>query len=570
MSYNHETETETEVSGRKSRVVKGGLNAIVGSLLLLAILIGVYWLAGKSNKSLDLTREQIYTLSNNTRNLLGKLEDRVTFSVYATEKGTPPEWTEKLNELRELLNQYRSVSGGKVQYTFNTVTPGVDDKAAQDAGMEASLLQESSATEYKIQKGYFGLQAEYRGQSETLPFIPLNEPLEYQLTRIINKVAAIDIPKVGLVSPAGNPLMGQESQFSLLRQVLEARDFEVTDFQPTDLGKISDVEMLFLVDPQNLSDEALFHIDQYVMNGGKLFVAAPGVQLSNQMGMSSVTPNPPNINQLLEYYGLRIEPTLVEDWGGGQVRGAITRAGTLVRYKDPLIFSTVNVSADDAATSNLQPLMFAYTSSVSRSDRGTSGTVVPLVQTSENARLQRDTFTLEATELKPPTQEEKTSTQDLVMLVKGNLTSRYSDAAPPVLTNGDGTTRTVDESSIKKRSSDEARVMVAGSALFLVNQVLEGAPTNALLPLNLAELYTRGGDLLALSSRSTRPAQLRPGITPAENTWTQVLIIGGIPALLIIFGFVKLYLNRRRKAKYRRIYATPGSQARQQENVLVT
>ena len=108
-----------------------------------------------------------------------------------------------------------------------------------------------------------------------------------------------------------------------------------------------------------------------------------------------------------------------------------------------------------------------------------------------------------------------TGTQDLVMLVKGNLTSRFADTAPPVLTNEDGTTRTVEDSSIKKRSSDEARVVVAGSALFLVNQVLEGAPTNALLPLNLAESYTRGGDLPSLDRHPTVASQVGAVVNPA-------------------------------------------------------
>jgi len=552
------SEVSNDQAHRKARVLKSGLNVVAGTVLFIVILLGLYWLAGKSQQRIDLTANKMYTLSDSTRNLLKDLKDRVTITVYATEKDTPPEWTEKRNELRELLSQYRSISNGRVQYTFRDVSPGSEGaKAATDAGMEPSLMQQASATTYQINQGYFGLQAEYKGKSEPIPFIDPNTSLEYQLTRVINKVAAINIPKIGIVAPAGNPMMGQTGNFTQLSAELENEGFEVSELQATALGELSSLNILMIIDPQNLQEEALFQIDQYVMNGGNLFVAAPGVQLSNRMGMNSVMPNPPNINSILEPYGLKIDSTLVEDWQGGRQQAAITRAGTLVQYKDPLVFITANNSDKSNITKNIRQLMFAYTSTVSRSDRGTSGSVVSLVQSSDNSRVQDGQFTLEPTELKPPTPEEKTTAKDLVMMVSGRLTSRYANTPAPTLTNDDGTTRAVADADIVKKSKSESKVVVMGSALALVNQAIQAAPTNALLPLNMAEAFTRGSDVLDLRARESTMAQLR-AIKPNESMWTQILIVGGIPVLLILAGFTKLFLNRRRKARYRRIY---GGQA---------
>jgi gliding-associated putative ABC transporter substrate-binding component GldG len=547
----------TDHDNRKTRVIKSGLNAIAGTVLFLLILIGAYWLAGKSHQRADLTRNKMYTLSDSSRNLLKKLQDRVTVTIYATEKDTPPDWTEKRNELRELMSQYRNISEGKIQYTFRDVSPGSESaKAATDAGMEPSLMQESSTTSYKINQGFFGLQAEYKGKSETIPFIDPNTSLEYQLTRVINKVAAVNIPKIGVVAPGGNPLMGQPGNFTALTGALQEEGFEVSELQPTQLKDLSKLDMLMLIDPQNLSDEALYHIDQYVMNGGKMFVAAPGVQLSGRGGMESVVPNPPNINKLLESYGLRIDPTIVEDWQGARPKAAITRAGTMAQYKDPLLFTTANRSEKSNITKNIPMLLFAYTSSVSRSDHGTSAPVTSLVQSSDNSRIQEGEFTLEPTELKPPTAQEKTTPKDLVMMVSGTLSSHYADSPAPALTNDDGTTHAVDEASIAKKSKPSAEVIVMGSALMLVNQALQQIPTNALLPLNAAEALTRGSDVLSLRAREPVIPQLRK-ITPAESMWTQVLVIGGIPLLLILFGFFNAMMIRRRKARYRRMFNAP-------------
>ncbi len=543
-------------SERKSRVYKSGFNVVVGSVLIVVVLVGVYWLAGKSNMRLDLTRNSMYSLSDSSRSLLKKLEDRVTVTVYATEDNIPPEWTQRRDELRELLTEYRNVSNGRVQFTFRDVSPGSDspsEKAAQEAGMEASLMQQSSASEYKLNKGYFGMTAEYRGKGETISFLDTSQSLEYQLSRVINKAAVVNIPAIGLVAPGGNPLMGQPSQFAGLKSQLEAEGFSVSELQATALGDLASLQMLMIIDPQDLSEESLFHIDQYVMNGGKLFVAAPGVQLNSRGGMNSVIPNPPNINSILEYYGLRINADLVEDWTGGRSQGAMTRAGTIIRYKDPLVFITAKGAKESALTKDIPEVMFAYTSSVSRSDRGTSAPVTALLTSSENSRLQAGPFTLDPTELKPPAPEEKTKAQDLAMLVKGSLTSRYAETPAPVLTNEDGTTKTVAADDIMKKSKESAEVVVVGSALLLVDQAIQAMPANALLPLNVAEAFTRGGDLLALRARDMGTAQLRQ-ITPAEARWTQALIIIGIPLLLVAFGFGLLMNNRRRRARYRRIY----------------
>lgn len=551
-------EHDLDQEKRRARVLKSGFNVILGCLLVFVVLAGVYWLAGKSHQRLDLTRNKMYSLSDSSRNLLAKLNDRVTVTVYSTEKDTPPEWTQRREELRELLTQYRTVSNGKVQFTFRDVTPGSGsdaEKAAQQAGMEASLMQQSSATELKLNKGYFGLQAEYRGKSETLPFLTGN--LEYQLSRIINKVAAVDVPEVGIVAPQGNPLMGQGSQFSFVEQELENEGFKVTPLQADGLNDLSRLAMLMLIDPQNLSEQALYNIDQYVMAGGKLFVAAPGVQLSNQMGMNSVVPNPPNINSILEYYGLRISPNIVEDWQGGRSQQSITRSGTIVQYKDPFVFTTSH-NSDSALTKHIPMTMFAYTSTVDNSDRGTSGTVTPLITSSENSRLQSGPFTLEPTELKPPSKSEKMSRQNLAMMVSGQLTSRYAEQPAPVLTNDDGTTRAVSPDSILKRSKGQPEVVVVGSALLLVDQAVQSIPANILLPLNVAEAFTRGSGTLDLRARDMAVARLR-AVTPAEASWTQILVIAGIPIMLVLFGLLRMFLNGRKKLRYRRIYGATGA-----------
>src|SRR6476660_9608812 len=88
---------------RRARTLKYGTNVVIGTLLLFVILVAINWFANRAQTRLDLTANKQYTTSAATANILNNLKDKVTVKVYATEKDTPPEWTEQRNQLRDLL-----------------------------------------------------------------------------------------------------------------------------------------------------------------------------------------------------------------------------------------------------------------------------------------------------------------------------------------------------------------------------------------------------------------------------------------------------------------------------------
>jgi gliding-associated putative ABC transporter substrate-binding component GldG len=538
--------------------LKFGANNILAAILLLAILMLVYWFAAQTNARLDLTRNHIYTISPYTNKLLANLKDKVTVTVYASEKDTPPEVTEKRSQLRELLTEYRKRSNGKVQFTFKD--PSSDPKIEQEAKqarMEPQLMQQASVNDFRVQQGYLGFSVDYKGKNEPVPYLNSGSSLEYSLTSAINKVAQVDTPTIGLMVPQGNPMMGEQSPYSILQQLLQKEGFVVKSLTATDLSDLKDVKMLMVMDPKELSEEALYRIDQFVMGGGKLLVAAPGVELSQQMGSPNVTPKVTNLNSLLEHYGLKIEQNLVEDWKNGIQQPKITQSGMLVRFRNPLLIVTPALNKSDIITKNLKALLFAYTSSVGRSDHGTSGSVEVLASTSNQSRVQSDSFNLEASSLKPPSEDEKLTPQDLIVSVKGVLDSRFEDTSAPVLTKTDGTTYTVASADIKKQSPPTAQVIVCGDALMFTDQALQNSRENAFFPINAAEALTRDdGGILALRGNDQDSPVLK-SVTPRQALITQILIIVGIPALLILFGLLKMLLNRRRRAHYREVYGKP-------------
>ena len=547
-----------ENKSRASRAAKYGTNVLLGTALFLVILGALNFMAERSNWRVDLTRNKSFTLSESSQGILRGLKDKVTVTVYATEKGVPAEVAEQRDQLRSLLLQYRNVSSGRVSFTFRD--PAADPDAltkAEQAGIPAVQMQTLGDAEFSIKEGYFGMVLQYMGKSQTIPVVRPDSSLEYQLTNAINKLAQVNIPTVGVVAPQGNPFMGDQGNFRVVRQLLQEEGYTVRNIEPSRIRDedLKDTNLLLVLQPEELGEEALFRIDQFVMGGGKLLVAASGVQLDQRTGQA--TPQSPNINSLLEHYGVRVQQDMLEDWGNGRPRNYMTQRG-FVRRVDPFAIEATDLNDTSTITAKIPNMILLYPSSIDRSALGTSATVTSLVRTSAQTRRQDGMFNMQSERINPPTQAELADLKayDVAVHIKGVLNSRFAAVDAPVVTNDDGSTRTVPASTVKHESPDTAEVIVVSSPLSFFDEVLgAGGATlvNAIFLLNCADATTRGGDIIALRSKQTEFAALRK-VEAAEARTTKALLIAGMPVLLALLGFAKLAFSRARRARYREIY----------------
>ncbi|MGC8742147.1 MAG: GldG family protein [Candidatus Sumerlaeaceae bacterium] len=538
-----------------NRTLKYGTNVVIGTILFFAVLVAINFFAGKSRMRVDLTRGKQFTISEATRKILASLKDRVNITVYATMQETPPDWTEQRNQLFDLLQEYRIASRGKVHFTFKD--PSADPKIEEEAqrkGIREQTMQKVGTTELSLKAGYLGFVVDYKGKTETVAALRPEQSVEYQLTRAINKAAQVNVPTVGIMAPAGNPFFGEQGKYDLVPRYLEEEGYKTQNVEVSK-PNLKDVDVLMIFEPEDLSEEALYKIDQYVMNGGKLFVAAGGVNINPQMGRA--TAKVPNINSILEFYGMHINGDLLEDWGKALPRLYRTQRG-LVRAPDPFFVAVTDLNTTSIITKDLSALITIYPSSVGPSARGTSASLEVLARTSPLTRRQESFFTIEPEKLRKPAKQECDS-YNICMMAQGKLESRFATVEPPVLTNDDGTTRAVLASEVKRESDPKATVIVYSCPLSFHNEVI--SPTsdgviNALFLLNVADALTRGGEMISLRSKQAQNAVLKADITPTEAITAQVLAIGGVPVLLIILGLGRFYFNRLKRLRYREIYGS--------------
>ncbi|MBZ0304726.1 MAG: Gldg family protein, partial [Anaerolineae bacterium] len=126
---------------------------------------------------------------------------------------------------------------------------------------------------------------------------------------------------VGLWTPPNIPtqdafgqMVQSFQQFLTVGQVL-GEDYEV---QSVDLasGQVPvTLDVLFVIAPQNMTDLERYAVDQYLMRGGTVFVAAGNYQLGPDpfTGQIALQPIQGGLQDMLTDYGITVEPSLVLD-----------------------------------------------------------------------------------------------------------------------------------------------------------------------------------------------------------------------------------------------------------------
>ncbi|MGN6386497.1 MAG: Gldg family protein [Verrucomicrobiota bacterium] len=259
----------------QKKSVENFLFSIGGIIAMFFVLVGIYIISHVVSRRVDLTEEKTYTLSPGTKAILKKLDTPVTIRFYATQsKEMPVELKTYAQRVEDILEEYKKFGGNKIQ--IKKYNPEPDSDAEDSANLDGIEGQQVSFGD----KIYLGLAVRMLDEKVAIPFLtPQRERLlEYDITRAIANVTTTEKPVVGVMSSLPvfgqmNPMMmmqggGRQEPWIFINELKQ--DFTVKEIQ-TSVDKIDDdVRILLLIHPKNLSDKALYAIDQFIMRGGKL------------------------------------------------------------------------------------------------------------------------------------------------------------------------------------------------------------------------------------------------------------------------------------------------------------
>ena len=362
-----------------------------GGLAALAVLfLGVVMLSGALLRGLrlDLTQNHLYTLSPGTLQVLDGIREPVTLSLYFSRDSAgahAPLLLPYANHVREFLEELAAHSHGRLQLQVIDPQPFSDEE--DRAGILGLQALPAGATGESL---YFGLAGSNSTDGRaTIPVFQADREqfLEYDVAKLVQQLSSAKRPVIGLMSTLSmrgemDPMTGQPGDpWPVIAQLEEL--FTLRTLATTATRIDTDVDVLMLVHPQNLSPQTLYAIDQFVLRGGRLLLFVDP-DSGAQMNGGSAAGNGSDLKPLLAAWGVDYDPQqVIGDLGRGlEVRTSATAPP--LRHIGILGLRQEDLNAADVVTASLDSINLSSTGFLSPHP-GAKTTFTPLLSSSDQA-----------------------------------------------------------------------------------------------------------------------------------------------------------------------------------------
>ena len=262
-----------------------------------------------SSARVDFTENKLYSLSNGTISLLKDLKEPIHIRLFVSSNLVKdvPQLSTYANRVETILQTYSNISNGKITLEI------IDPKPFSDAEDRAIGMGINSFNATEMSDAlYFGLAATNStiGQKNIPIFSPERETfLEYDLTSLISDLSQIEKPVISIIDNLGlnaDTRIGKPEQ-QILKQMKEMFQVEKIDENSNKLNK--NTKVLMIIHPKFLSDETLYMIDQWILNGGATLIFLDPyaeTEISRQQGMPPMNPRS-NLKKLLDTWGIKFD-----------------------------------------------------------------------------------------------------------------------------------------------------------------------------------------------------------------------------------------------------------------------
>ncbi len=545
------------------------------------------------NLEYDLTRaikKTVYGFQS-VDSVLAGMQEPVNLTLFVTPKTLPDWMAQAPDTIQKVASDIAAKSSGK--FSFNTVD--VDDP-------NSPVNRQALADKYGLQPiplDLFGTQSYYLHMLLTVgdksqviyPSGDLSEAdIRTALESGLKRSSAGFLKVVGLWTPPDNPqpdMFGQmppsfksyNTIADKLRQEYTVKQVDLTAGQVP-----ADVDVLLVIAPQNMSDSERYAIDQYLMRGGSVVVAAGNYALNPDpmTGQLGIIPIDGGLRDMLAGYGLNVKQSLVMDPQNEPfpVRVARNAGGFQVQEIQAInypFFVDVRPNAMDSKSPMLAGLPAVTLNWVSPvvvdEAKNADRTVTTLLSSSPGSWLRTDTNVEPDLQLYPDLGfpvEGQPESYPLAVAVQGSFESYFkgkesplaqatpaADAGQPDLAapaGPDNQPQTSNTVGTVESSPDTARLVVIGSAEFL-NDIVFNISRNLTadrylnslqFAQNAVDWSVEDLDLLTIRSGGAASRLLNPLSESQQSFWE---IANYVIALLAVVGLGAVWGWRRRNEK---------------------
>lgn len=581
---------------------------VMGKIILGALIICVFnFIANEFYFRIDLTKEKRFTLSTSSKNLLKKLDDDLYITVFL-DGDLPIEYKQLQSATRDILNEYRLASDGRIKFDFEDILTGKDIKEKESILKEVfqkglqieqpELRPDEAPTEkyilpsgivfYKGKEYPINLLKRQFGKSLEVEINSSIELLEYEIGTAIRK--GLSGKSIKLAFSAGHgelsslqtaDIANSLSEFySLDRINLNLRDSNCYKIFASDvannpqkpvfsvlveglINKLKSYKGLIVAKPViEFTEPEKYILDQYVMNGGKVIFLVENLLAEMdsvaKYGQIMTVNHGHNLDDILFQYGVKIKPNLVQDiqcHGIPAINQQTNRPGFWPWIFYPL-FSAVD---DNPVSRNLENVWGRYCSTIDTTARKTLKKTV-LLRSSAQSRVAANPvlISLDILKNKQDPSNFRNGNQISAVLVEGEFVSpfRYRDGVKrsfdlPFSESIAQNSMIVigDGDLIRNQVSSDGKVYPLGYDKFASKQF--SAPVefaNKKFFLNCVDYLCDDNNLIEVRSKEVILRLLDKGKIKKDKLFWQSLNMIFPIFMIMIFGLLNAFYRRKRWA----------------------
>ncbi len=339
----------------------------------------------------DLTEQQLYTLSPGTRQIIQAVTEPTDLYFYFSSQAARDLLVMRSYAVRieALLREYERVSKGRLRVHVIDPAPfSADEARAVELGLQSAPIGRAGAAVF------FGLaMVDAQARQASIGFFALEQQvfLEYDISRTLQALTRTARPMIGLMSSL--PLAGgfdaqsgrNRQPWRIMHEINSA--FDVREVPP-DVDTIdSELKVMMLVHPKRLPKATLRAIDQFVLRGGRLLVFVDPYSEQDRgddyFGIPSKDKSS-DVGPLFKAWGIKLlSDSVLGDGRYGQFV-ALAQGAEPVWQPTALGLPPASMNAQDVITAGIGSLNLT-TVGILSAVPGATTTLTPLLHSSEQA-----------------------------------------------------------------------------------------------------------------------------------------------------------------------------------------
>ena len=477
--------------------LKTGTAVIAAGVLMLNLLGG--YIRGR----VDLTSENLFTLSDGSRDVLGNLEDIVNLKLFVSDE-LPQEIQLTLRDVRDLVADLRGASGGML--LTEELNPDDDEDAANQASglgifpIEFNVLRDD---ELQVRRGYFGLAVTYADEQEIIPVVDRTDDLEFRLVSAIRNMTVQTTPRVAFATGFGARAGAQFGAFN--QEIGDRYDVASVNLEPEE-GPVEvssdSIDILVVAGANGMSPDAAGAIERYLTGGGSALFLMERHEINPQAPIA--TPVTTGLEGILAERGVEAGGELVYDVASSE-RISLGRQGIFNVIRAYPLWPVAFSGSEHSTVRDLNNVTFGWAAPFTFEE---SESLQPLWTTTEAGGVRNAGATIDPSMEITPTEDEL-----------GIRTLAVAIDVP--------------------EGTDGGRIVAVGDVDFLEDRFVQANPQNLIFASNALDWLSQDEALIGIRSKNRTPPVLAFESDAGRNLlkWGSLL---GVPLFFILMGVFRV------------------------------